>query len=526
MNNIKPATVNMNAEVSKLRRDAGSKSIEAFASIYLEPHIKHEPSAAHKEIFKQLFDMTGKRGQKCVVAAPRGFGKSTMITFAYALFSICYQREKFIVIVSCIKEQAIQILENIKRELVENPLFATDFPEIFERNGYPNPPRWTLSEIETRNGVKVLAVGSGQSIRGRRHGKDRPTLVIGDDLEPANGMFSPEQRDKMKIWFNKSLLKMGTEITNYILIGTVYHPECFLAEYLDPEKNPVWTRMRYKGVLTMSNHPGLWGKWSKIFHFREQYNGASGPESAKQFYNDNKIEMDEGCSVLWDRWSYYDLMILKEEDPISFQSEIQNEPIDYRNAMFNPDNFRYWDDKYSSVQELLNALPGDVTICGACDPSLGMDYMKGDYSAIVLVAQHYGRVDDEYYVIGCDIRRRDIDELMVDILSYGKKLGINRFGIETNQFQEVFYRQVQDQSYHQGVSMSVERITNTVNKIKRVQGLQILINSGKLFFSKKDQMLLDQLKQFPHGKFDDGPDALAMAIEVAVSLPIATAKAI
>jgi predicted phage terminase large subunit-like protein len=45
--------------------------------------------------------------------------------------------------------------------------------------------------------------------------------------------------------------------------------------------------------------------------------------------------------------------------------------------------------------------------------------------------------------------------------------------------------------------------------------LETLVTQGLIVFSRRHQILLEQLRQFPHGKHDDGPDALEMAIKVA-----------
>ena len=40
-----------------------------------------------------------------------------------------------------------------------------------------------------------------------------------------------------------------------------------------------------------------------------------------------------------------------------------------------------------------------------------------------------------------------------------------------------------------------------------------LIKGGTIIFNRLHQTLLDQLRYFPKGKYDDGPDALQMAVE-------------
>ena len=51
----------------------------------------------------------------------------------------------------------------------------------------PTPLKWSQKEIITRNGIKVLSLGVGQQLRGRRNKEFRPSLIILDDIEPGDG---------------------------------------------------------------------------------------------------------------------------------------------------------------------------------------------------------------------------------------------------------------------------------------------------------------------------------------------------
>ena len=121
--------------LSRLRRQEGSKSLLAFAKLYMKHHLECELSPAHLEIYRMLDAATMERGKKIAIAAPRDFGKSTTITLIDVVYSICYSKEKFIVIISNTASQANQILDNIKKELTENELLKLDFPEVFESDG-------------------------------------------------------------------------------------------------------------------------------------------------------------------------------------------------------------------------------------------------------------------------------------------------------------------------------------------------------------------------------------------------------
>ena len=259
-------------ELSRFRRAEGAKSLLAFSRLYMKHHMQYEPSAAHLEIYGLLDEAIVKRGKKIAIAAPRFFGKSTLITLMYVCYLICHSKKgAYIAIISNTASQATQILDNIKKELTENPLLRTDFPEIFESKGGTKCLRWRESDIITRNGVKITALGTGQQIRGRRFGIIRPTDVIADDMEDSENTFSLEVLNKRRDWYDKSVLKVGSEVTNHILIGNLYHPHSLLAEFVSKDENPSWTKRVYPTLVTWPKNMDLWEMWSHIYRGRNEF---------------------------------------------------------------------------------------------------------------------------------------------------------------------------------------------------------------------------------------------------------------
>ena len=197
---------------------------------------------------------------------------------------------------------------------------------------------------------------------------------------------------------------------------------------------------------------------------------------------------------------------------MSFQAEKQNEPLDPRECIFSEAKLLYWDDDYDSVPELLAAL-GPGYFYGACDPSLGHRKDRGDYSAIIILFQV--KATKENYVIAADLARRSPDETIERILYYTEKDRFNKFGVETNQFQEVMVDNLVRRAKSKGIRLPVHKITSTANKRVRISNLEPEVCQGTIRFCRKHLLLLEQLKQFPLAKHDDGPDALEMAIETA-----------
>ena len=133
------------SDVGKVRREMASMFIDAFARTYFKDYLKYALSTAHHEIYHLLQGALRKRGQRIALAGPRGLGKSTLATLIYLLYCVCYQLERFIVIISDTSDQAVRLLEIVRKELETNELLLEDFPEL--RGKRPSP--WTQSEIET-----------------------------------------------------------------------------------------------------------------------------------------------------------------------------------------------------------------------------------------------------------------------------------------------------------------------------------------------------------------------------------------
>ncbi|MBF0523276.1 MAG: phage terminase large subunit [Candidatus Omnitrophica bacterium] len=499
-------------EVSRLRREEASKSILSFARLYLSHHLKHDPAPAHLAIYNLLFNILLDRGRKIAIAASRDFGKSTMITLINILFCLCYAKERFIMVISNTSSQAIQILDNVLRELCENPLFQSDFPELFGPDG--RLVRSRQGEIITHNGIKVVALGSGQQVRGRRFGNARPGFVIADDLESAETTYNEEARQKMKNWFEKSVLKVGTRDTNYIFIGNLYHPFCLLAEYVNKEQSPGWESFVYSAIISWPTSK-KWEEWRNVRSFRSSYKGSNGPLAARQFYEANKTEMNEGVMLLWpQRYDIGSLMELNEDNPLSFMSEYQNTPTDFRVCPFQLEQFHYWSDAYQTTEQLLRTMGENVEYFLACDPSVGEAVTKGDYSAIAIIARD--TKTKTMYLIEADIQRRPVDELLKDILAYCKRYKFRKIGFESNNFQSLIISNFKKMLSDGGLYQEVVSLTNSRDKIKRVLEIMPYLKTGQLQLSRHQKLFLEQLQLFPRGKNDDGPDAVEMVVRLCV----------
>ncbi|MCX6113166.1 MAG: phage terminase large subunit [Proteobacteria bacterium] len=464
-----------------------------------------------------LNEAASKRGTKLAIAAPRGSAKSTLVTLQYVIYCICYRVESFIVIISNTSDQAQGFLGDIKRELESNEKLMKDFPEACETGAKPAPPRWTQKEILTKNGIKIIALGAEQQMRGRRNKEHRPSLIIMDDIEQDNSVQNPESYYKLQDWLDKAVLKSGTSNTNMVFIGTIHHYGSLLAKFTSADMYQGWKKMIYRSIISWADNISLWEEWKNIFCNRNDYEGESGIIAAKNFFEANREEMLKGAVVLWsESKGYYDLMVLREEEGhISFDSEMQNEPINPRDCIFNQDDVQYWDDKFDTDMALIEYLKNNnfsTKVFAGCDPSLGKSKRRGDYSAVICVL--YDIKNAIAYVLDADLEKRDPEKTIVDILTLHKKRKFDYLAFESNGFQSIIADQITKRSSEQNNHLKVEKVENKTDKRARIESLQPLIKNGLIQFSRKQRILLEQLKYYPKGSHDDGIDALQIAYDL------------
>jgi len=190
------------------------------------------------ELHDQIFDLIDDESeQKVAIAAPRGFGKTTIDTIAYPGKKILFEEKKFIVPVSATATSAVMQGENLKSELQSNYEIRTMFGPIETK-------RFSKEQWVTKSGTMVMPRGAGQQIRGILYKRYRPDLIVCDDLETSEGVRSDEQREKLLDWFFEDVcnsIDRGSKDWKIIVVGTVLHEDSLLVHLLN---DPDWTSIQ------------------------------------------------------------------------------------------------------------------------------------------------------------------------------------------------------------------------------------------------------------------------------------------
>lgn len=499
-----------------LRRQLAAFDLGYFGRAYLSHYFVRKSPAFHEELDAIWQDGVMKginpaldakqidrlKGSRRATAAPRGHAKSTNLTFKDSLHATLYRYKHYILILSDSSDQAEGFLEDIRAELEDNYAILQDFGDL------KGDKVWRTGTLLTSSDVKLEAVGSGKKVRGRKHRNWRPDLIVLDDIENDENVATPDQRRKLKGWFDKAVSKAGDTYTDIVYIGTVLHYDSLLSNVL---KNPRYKSVKYRAVISEAENRELWDEWEALYTnlFDELHQ-----EHAREFYEEHEAEMLKGAEVLWeDKLSYYDLMEIKLSEGIaSFNSELQNDPVDPDNATFNEEWLDYYQDGEVDFKD------PDFVLVGANDPSLGKN-KKSDTSSIITLA--VSRKTGYMYVLDASVERRHPDVIIEDIFEmnrryrrdYGK--GYRKFGVETVQFQYYFKEVMAQKSAEAGEYLPIEEINSSSNKVLRIESLQPMVKNKYIKFNARHKELIRQLTEFPMGKNDDAPDGLHMAVETA-----------
>jgi len=342
-------------------------SMEVFCKTFMPDMFFRPFCGLHRQIFKILDDDSI---QMAAIAAPRGFGKTSIVNLAFPAQHILFRSKRYIVTVSATENAAVEQSENLKKELQENEVIAELFGEVksdeFAKQG------WVTS-----TGTKVLPRGAGQQIRGRKFRRHRPDLFLIDDLEDDEGVRSEDRREALKKWFFSSVMNSvdrGRKDWRIVVIGSVLHEDSLLANLLS---DPAWTHIRLE--LFNDQYESNWPDFMTT-------------EEIKALVNDYR---ERGLlDVLY--------------------SEFRGLPISTEDRGFKPEYFK----AYTEREEELNANPSMVGVVLA-DPA--KTHKQGSAKTAV-VGMSVNKETSEIYIRDIIERQLTPDELYEEMLDMAERI--------------------------------------------------------------------------------------------------------
>lgn len=494
---------------TKPRDTSFQTDLMAWGKFFLSHYFENEVSELHEFLAGMLTDIKSRRGSRQAIIAPRGNAKSTWSTLIDPLRNACEGIEVYQWIISDTADQALAQLEHIGAEVNDNDKLAEIYGNVITR------AKVSKERILFGNGCLIEALGTGQKVRGRRRRAKRPTHIVVDDPENDEQVESPTQREKAFKWFMSALVKAGSPTTNIIVLGSALHRDSLLMKLT---RTPGWQSHKFSSIMQWPTRLDLWAEWEDI------YCGMETPdyiERAHGFYLEHHAQMHEGAHVLWsDREPLEKLMQKRaSEGHTSFEREMQGNPVNPETCEW-PETY-FCDDAWLSKEEWpdFRAFQNRIAFL---DPSKGKENSKGrtnrksDPSAIVWI----GTIDGILY-IDADIMHRTCEQIAEDFVGICKRHGVDACGVETNAFQELLCVPIQAAAARVGFPLPLHEVEHYTIKKVRIRRLGPYFAQRRVRFRRGSpgcKILVDQLRDFPTGDHDDGPDALEGAIQVGLRL--------
>ena len=134
----------------------------------------------HGEIFKLIDDPSLN---KVAIAAPRGWGKTSIVALALLARHILFRITDFIAYINMSHDAAALQTENLRRELVSNQVIKQIFGKVKVDFGNSDFEETFSKKAWVAYNTLVWPRGAGQQVRGVLYRNSRPGLIVLDDLE-------------------------------------------------------------------------------------------------------------------------------------------------------------------------------------------------------------------------------------------------------------------------------------------------------------------------------------------------------
>ena len=445
-----------------------------WGKFYLPNHFRIKSPPFHLEIIRTAMD-----SKFLAVASPRGSSKSTLLSFLYPLHSLCFGKDRFIVIVSNTYRKASMALENIKKELRENVALAKDYPIEIRRDAEGDSIFRHMFGYE----IRILCKGNEQigSVRGEKFGAYRPTLIIVDDVEDDEMVRNPERRIILKDLYDEALIPAG-DFNNLkvLVIGTILHDDSQMAKLVSDKYYPEYKKLFYQARI------------------------------------ENPIT--RARSSLWnEKWSLEDLAKIEIESPDVFAKEYQNDPVSGSSQVFFKEDFRYW--RIDNGQYILFGKQGEIVNRGAlsdCKGAIAGDLAweegkENDFAVIMpglLTPQSDLLIED--YIAKKGLRPDELEEILYSMRDKlhgwtGKWIPI---GFEKAKIEKVVKWILIKAGQRRNDPLSFTELQWETDKISRIKTkLQPRYAQHMIYHKVGMGELEHQLTRFPSATHDDLPDA-------------------
>ncbi|MFI8229420.1 hypothetical protein ACIGDI_11355 [Streptomyces sp. NPDC085900] len=233
-----------------------------FAWLYLPHHLTSDSgsqslSAFHLDLIEYAKSWTNpvtkpREYRDCFIA-PRNAGKSTWLFLLLPMWAAAHGHIRFVAAFSDSASQAEDHLQTFKTELDSNERLTSDFPELCTPLMGQKVKRHiaqSSDQIMQANGFVFMAKGIDAKTLGMKVGRQRPDLLLFDDIEPPEATYSEVEASRRLTTLLDAALPLNI-YARVAIVGTTTMPASIIDQLRTVgEAKREWDSQSHKGVLS------------------------------------------------------------------------------------------------------------------------------------------------------------------------------------------------------------------------------------------------------------------------------------
>jgi len=444
-----------------------------------------------ESIHGKIFNLIDGPDQKNALAAPRGYGKTSIVALALMARYILFHLTDFIIYINKSHDAASLQTENLRRELVTNRYIRHFFGDFKSRDAN----KAEFDEVFSKKAwvaydTLVWPRGVGQQVRGVLFKNSRPGLIVIDDLEDPDKIDNDEIRKGWREWLYADVIKavprIGPQAKTWkiIYIDTLKHEDSVLQHLLDSNE---WNSIRLEACDD---------------DFKS---------TAPEFMSNEQIEKE---------WQQH----VEAGQTDVFFRELRNLPISTKDATFRTEYFHYYNLPFDSPRK-----EGDLEIF---DHSIQQD--QNIETVVILDPAKTVKIhsaESAIIGIGIDLASaklyvRDVvsakmypDEIYDALFGMAIMLGAKVIGIEETSLNEFIRQPIKNEMFKRGTFFELVwlKARGGMKKEQRIKELVPYYRGGYIYHNAScanTKKLEQQLLMFPRSALWDLMDAEAYIIEM------------
>ncbi|MEL5958050.1 hypothetical protein AADR41_25385 [Streptomyces sp. CLV115] len=232
-----------------------------FAWLYLPHHLTSDSgsqslSAFHLDLIEYAKSWTNpvtkpREYRDCFIA-PRNAGKSTWLFLLLPMWAAAHGHIRFVAAFSDSASQAEDHLQTFKTELDTNERLTSDFPDLCTPMMGQKVKRHiaqSSDQIMQANGFVFMAKGIDAKTLGMKVGRQRPDLLLFDDIEPPEATYSEVEASRRLTTLLDAALPLNI-YARVAIVGTTTMPGSIIDQLRTVgEAKREWDSQSHKEVL-------------------------------------------------------------------------------------------------------------------------------------------------------------------------------------------------------------------------------------------------------------------------------------